>query len=244
MAELPYEMKRLRHTLITIAESDPRPLTYTAKVFHKTRYDAVAQIIRESVGTRIDVLVDVGCGYGVTREWLEKFGIQIGSYIGCDIDPAKLEQSLKAEKVLCDARNLPFRKCTAEASLMSEVLEHIKRPYLAFVELLRVSKNYCFVTLPEEKLKNILGFRYPEHISDISQTVLNSLARKNNYILVSFKKLYFLFPPSVLDRLRIPFSQITADILLNLFKIVSKTPLRNLSLIKNELVAYSRVKKD
>jgi len=201
------ELRTILKPLVTTeAISDPRPKTYLARLFHKPRYDQLVELLLQFVGRKISVLIDVGCGRGALYEFLKKNGINTEFYIGCDIDKETLKEAGNIERVLCDVQHLPFKKNAGEVIICSEVLEHTANPNLGFSELLNASQRWIFITFPEERLKNALGFRYFEHISEPNAKEFKNLAEKKEFRLIKINKKYFIFPPSVFDKLGLSYT--------------------------------------
>jgi ubiquinone/menaquinone biosynthesis C-methylase UbiE len=190
---------RIKDFLATVEESDPRLSTYSAKLFHTPRYREVTTLVKQHTG-EIGILLDVGCGRGLYRDWLLRSGVKVGLYVGGDIDPSRLRQ-VRGERIVHDAQHLPLRDGSADCVLCSEVLEHLEKPLTALSEQLRVSRNWVVLSFPEEELKNAIGFRYPEHISQPRLDELEALAKNKSFRLVANRTLRFAVPPSVLDRL-------------------------------------------
>lgn len=229
-------MRKIRLLLTTIGESDPRPFTYLARLFHKPRYNELAKITHGITAGKIGILLDIGCGRGILYQWLLKEGVEIDMYVGCDIDRKRLKET-RGEKVLCDAHHLPFRSGLIDCIVCSEVLEHLKQPLLAFSNVLKTSSKWVIVTFPDEKIKNALGFRYPEHVSEVRLEELIKLST-TRYILLYRKKLYFAFPPSIFDRI-IDFSPLRVRLASTVLKVLSRL-LGELCLIKTEILVLMR----
>ena len=232
----------IKGALTTFGESDPRPNTYLAKLFHKPRYDNVTSVIRGFAGDVIDVLIDVGCGRGVLREFLLKAGVKVGLYICCDVNKSYLREieGESVQKILCDAQSMPLRGRIADLVICSEVLEHLGRPFRAVLDIFHASKKNVLITFPDEVVKNALGFKYPEHISEIDFESLTRFANRLGYEVKSRKRLYFAFPPSIFDRL-FSFSYRKLRLFSSLLAILSSI-LRGLCLIKTEVIFF--VKKE
>ena len=125
----------------------------------------------------IDTVLDAGCGEGFTLDKLRKE--KIGkNYKGIEFDPEAVKNANKLYPDLDikqgDILKLPFKSNSFDLVVCTEVLEHLENPKKAYRELLRVSKKYVLITVPNEptftlqriaKLKNLrhLG-AHPEHI--------------------------------------------------------------------------------
>lgn len=125
----------------------------------------------------IDSILDVGCGEGFTldRLYKEKIG---KTYEGIEYDEAAVEHAKKMNsKVIIkqgDIYKLPYKNDSFDLVVCTEVLEHLENPKKAYRELLRVSRKYVLISVPNEpfftiqrigRLQNVrhLG-AHPEHI--------------------------------------------------------------------------------
>jgi SAM-dependent methyltransferase len=230
-------MKSIKTLLTTIGDSDPRPKTYLAKLFHKPRYDELAKILCRLTTGKVNILLDVGCGRGIFYQWLRNTGMRISTYVGCDIDRKRLKEA-KSEKVLCDAQHLPFRNRSVDCAVCSEVLEHLKQPLLAFNGMLKASGKWVIVTFPDERIKDALGFKYPEHVAKVRIEELVKHSETLNYTLVFHVRLFFAFPPSLMDKI-MTFSPAKARLVSAALKVLS-TFLGELCMIKTELLVFVR----
>lgn len=231
----------VKEAVTTIGVSDPRPKTYLAKLFHEPRYREVIGIIKAHA-CGIGVLLDVGCGRGALYELLSEEGIEVSLYVGCDIEITYIREveGEKVDRVLCDAHHLPIRRSAADLVVCSEVLEHLQKPLMAFYNLLFASRQKVLITFPDERVKNALGFRYPEHISEIRLTELIYLANLLGYRMKLYKRLYFALPPSIFDKI-FSFSYRKLRCFSALLKIPTLLPVfRELCLIKTEVMLIER----
>jgi SAM-dependent methyltransferase len=234
------KFQRFFKPLITSeAESNPEPDTYLAKLFHKPRYDQLAMLISECTRKKINTLIDVGCGKGIFQKSLTQKGITVTHYIGCDINVKALRENKDMERVMCDIQCLPFKPQVAEIVICSEVFEHIPTPQTGFREILDVSKHWVFISFPDEKLKNALGFRYPEHISELDDAEFERVAKEKNFRLFRKEKLYFAFPPSVFDKSKLSYTAFYRPVIDFLFELLSKI-IHNFSLIKTVMLVFER----
>lgn len=85
------------------------------------------------------LFLDVGCGTGVILR-----NLPLGS-VGLDINPWNVRRAKryasKADLVLGDAENLPFKENAFLTIICSEALEHLENPYRSVREMYRVLKN-------------------------------------------------------------------------------------------------------
>ncbi|KKQ37138.1 MAG: Methylase involved in ubiquinone/menaquinone biosynthesis [Candidatus Woesebacteria bacterium GW2011_GWA1_37_7] len=111
---------------------------------------------------KIYSIVDVGCGEGFTLERLRKE--KIGKYY-LGIDGSNIAVKLGKvlfPKIIFEKHNiykLPLKDNSYDFVLCTEVLEHLEKPDKALKELVRVSRKYLALSVPNEpffSLKNLL----------------------------------------------------------------------------------------
>lgn len=144
------------------------------KLFLNNFLNSVVKTIRP---LNIDSVLDVGCGEGFTLYRLQKE--KIGkSYEGIEYDEGAIELGKKLYPRLTikqgDIYKLPYKSNSFDLVVCTEVLEHLEFPKKAYRELLRVSKKYVLVSVPNEpfftiqriaRFQNILHLgAHPEHI--------------------------------------------------------------------------------
>jgi hypothetical protein len=233
-------MVLLKKFAVKAAESDPHPDTYLAKLFHRPRYDKLAEIMKRHLGTTaINNFIDVGCGKGVFREWAANSNVSIVSYVGVDLNRKKLRKAGPLDVLACDLHHLPFRDSVFEVTLCSEVFEHVERPYLGFKEALRVSRQWVFLSYPDEKVKNLLGFRFPEHVSFLEALRFESIASEEKWRLQTREKLRFAFPPHIFDEVGLKYQARYQPIVTFFFQLVSKLSF-SLALIKTNFIVFRK----
>ena len=125
----------------------------------------------------IDSVLDVGCGEGFTLARLKKE--KIGSlYEGIDNSDESIALANQLHpKLIVKKGNiyeLPYRSKSFDLVVCTEVLEHLDNPKKAYKELIRVSRKYILLSVPNEpwftlqriaRFQNILHFgAHPEHI--------------------------------------------------------------------------------
>ncbi len=134
-------------------------------------------VVKTTRPLNIDSVLDVGCGEGFTIDRLQKE--KIGKeHVGIEYDDTaialgkKLYPKVNIKKG--DIYDLPYKSNSFDLVICTEVLEHLENPKKAYKELLRVSKKYVLLSVPNEpfftiqrigRLQNIkhLG-AHPEHI--------------------------------------------------------------------------------
>lgn len=80
-------------------------------------------------------LLDVGCGDGWILDEIQKRNLKLN---GCDIDKKK-NFNFKFKK--CSAENLDYKDKSFDFVIMTDVLEHLKKPNAAITEISRVLKK-------------------------------------------------------------------------------------------------------
>lgn len=112
-------------------------------------------LLSEAERLNPESILDVGCGEGFTLERLqkEKIGKKL---VGVDF----LERAIqigKKERPDLDLKvgnlyEIPCKDNSFDLVICSEVLEHIKDPEKGLSELVRVSKKYCLLSVPNEPI--------------------------------------------------------------------------------------------
>lgn len=125
----------------------------------------------------INTVLDVGCGEGFTLARLK--AAKIGkTHEGIEKDETSIELGKKLYPTLSiqegDIYKLPYKNNSFDLVVCTEVLEHLENPKKAYKELLRVSRKYVLLSVPNEpwftfqrmaRFQNLrhLG-AHPEHI--------------------------------------------------------------------------------
>lgn len=132
-------------------------------------------------------ILDVGCGEGFTLNKLREN--KIGNYIeGVEylqdaIDLGKkLYPEIKIKKG--NIYSLPYINNQFDMVLCTEVLEHLDDPVKGLKEIIRVSKKYCLISVPNEPffmLENLV------RLKNVSRWG-NDLDHRNHWSYFSFKK--------------------------------------------------------
>jgi len=228
----------LKKFTIRSAESDPHPDTYLAKLFHKPRYDKLAESMKRYLGkVATNDLVDIGCGKAAFRGWAENANVGITRYVGVDVNRKSLQNAGDLEVLVCDIQHLPFRDSAFEVALCSEVFEHVGNPYLGFKEVLRISKHWVFLSYPDERVKDLLGFRYPEHISYLEAARFESTASKEDWSLRTREMLPFAFPPHIFDEVGLKYKTRYQPMVTFFFQLLSRLSFK-LALIKTNFLVF------
>lgn len=134
-------------------------------------------VVKATKPLNIDSVLDVGCGEGFTLARLQKE--KIGeSFEGIEYDERAIELGNKLYPRLTiekgDIYKLPYKDNSFDLVVCTEVLEHLDNPRKAYKELIRVSKKYILLSVPNEpfftiqrmaRFQNILHLgAHPEHI--------------------------------------------------------------------------------
>lgn len=147
-------------------------------------------------------VLDAGCGEGFT---LNKLML---NQIGQSIEGVENEkEAIALGKKLFPKANikqgsiydLPYKDGSFDLVVCTEVLEHLKYPQKALLEIIRVSKKYIILSVPNEpffRLANFLRGRYiaefgnsPGHINHWTALSFVKFVRQNN-----LKNIKTLFP--------------------------------------------------
>jgi 2-polyprenyl-3-methyl-5-hydroxy-6-metoxy-1,4-benzoquinol methylase len=134
-------------------------------------------VVKTTRPLNIDSILDVGCGEGFTLARLQKE--KIGKvYEGIEADDVAIELGKKLYPKLTikkgDIYKLPYKANSFDLVVCTEVLEHLENPRKAYRELLRVSRKYVLLSVPNEpfftwqriaRFQNIMKLgAHPEHI--------------------------------------------------------------------------------
>lgn len=148
-------------------------------------------LLNEAGKLKPQSILDVGCGEGFTLENLrtnkigqELVGIDLSKeaiQIGKELHP---NLSLKPGTIY----HIPFKPNSFDLVICSEVLEHLQHPEKALLELKRVTKNNCIISVPHEpwfmlanllRAKNISRWGNDiEHIQHWSTPGINAMVGK------------------------------------------------------------------
>lgn len=148
-------------------------------------------------------ILDVGCGEGFSLCKLSEY--KIGEKLeGIDYSKEAISTGKKLFPGLLlkqgNVYNLPYKDNAFDLILCTEILEHLENPKKALQEILRVSKKYILVSVPNEPFfmmsnflrgKNVMKFgNDPEHIQH--WTIFSFLKlMKENKIQIKTVKLPF-----------------------------------------------------
>ncbi len=169
-------------------------------------------MVKEVKKLRPQSVLDVGCGEGFTLSMLKqnKIGKHLEGIDNMD-DAIKLGHELHPTLTIKKGNiyKLPYNDNTFDLVICSEVLEHLEFPSRAVKELVRVSKKFVVLSVPNEpwftvqrflRGKNILELGdHPEHIQHWSSgkfkkflgqfVVIKSIKTPLPWTLVSARKI-------------------------------------------------------
>lgn len=126
------------------------------------------KILNEAAKLKPKSILDVGCGEGFILENLRKN--KIGQeLVGIDasVHAIQIGKELHPGLTLTSGSiyHLPFKADSFDLLICSEVLEHLKYPEKALLELLRVTKNNCIISVPHEPWFMLANFLRGKNIS-------------------------------------------------------------------------------
>ncbi len=132
-------------------------------------------------------ILDVGCGEGFTLERLRTEGI--GKKLeGVDYLDRAVELGMKEHPELTLKQgsifDLKYKDNSFDVVICSEVLEHIENPAEGLKELVRVSKKYCILSVPNEPFFMGGNFIRGKNLSRFG----NDIEHINHWTFWQFKK--------------------------------------------------------
>lgn len=157
-------------------------------------------VVKTTKPLQIDSVLDAGCGEGFTLARLQKE--KIGKvHEGIEYDETAIELGRKTyPKVYIrkgDIYKLPYKSNSFDLVICTEVLEHLENPKKAYRELIRVSKKYILLSVPNEpfftlqrmaRFQNILHFgAHPEHIQHWSARAFTKFVKVRGVKLIERK---------------------------------------------------------
>lgn len=99
------------------------------------------------------VILDIGCGEGVILRQLNSILPDMKLY-GLDIDVGLLHVAQNitpnSQHIMGSIYRLPIPNQFSDLVICTEVLEHLCEPKQALIELVRVTKQYCLLSVPYE----------------------------------------------------------------------------------------------
>jgi 2-polyprenyl-3-methyl-5-hydroxy-6-metoxy-1,4-benzoquinol methylase len=161
----------------------------------------------------VDSILDVGCGEGFTLNRLKENGIgkklEGIEYLQAAIDLGKKTYpDIKITKG--NIYELPYKDNSFDLVLCTEVLEHLEKPQAAVKELVRVSKKYLVISVPNEPFfmlaQLIRGKNWSrlgndiEHINHWTMFGFSTFIKKNSRVKILAKRFPFAWTMLLLEK--------------------------------------------
>jgi ubiquinone/menaquinone biosynthesis C-methylase UbiE len=162
---------------------------------------------------KVESILDVGCGEGFTLNRLKEKGI--GKKLeGIEYLKAAIELGHKTYPDINikqgNIYNLPYKDNSFDLVLCTEVLEHLDKPEDGLRELVRVSKKYLVISVPNEPFfmlaqlvrgKNWSRFGNDiEHINHWTMLGFPKFVKKNAKIKILAKRFPFAWTMLLLEK--------------------------------------------
>jgi SAM-dependent methyltransferase len=146
----------------------------------------------------ITTVKELGCGEGFFLNFLSEKFPRI-ALAGSDISPEAIEYAKSllpsADLAVESIYELPDADSSHDLIIASEVLEHLEEPEKALKELVRISRRYLLLTVPNEpafQLTNFIRGKYlrsfgnhPEHIQHWSRQSFTEFVSRECNVIVS-----------------------------------------------------------
>jgi len=157
-------------------------------------------VVKTTRPLNIDTVLDAGCGEGFTLDRLQKE--KIGKvFEGIEYDGQAVLQANtmypKLKIIKGDIYKLPYKNNSFDLVICTEVLEHLDNPKKAYRELIRVSRKYVLISVPNEpfftiqriaRFQNILHLgAHPEHIQHWTYKAFTSFVKVKGVKIVTRK---------------------------------------------------------
>lgn len=162
---------------------------------------------------QVDSILDVGCGEGFTLNRLKEHGI--GTRLeGVEYlrDAIELGKDMYPEIKIIQGNiyELPYKDNSFDLVLCTEVLEHLEEPEKALKELIRISKKYLVISVPNEPFfmfaqfvrgKNWSRFGNDiEHINHWTMFGFPKFVKKNSKVHILAKRYPFAWTMLLLEK--------------------------------------------
>ncbi len=157
---------------VNVHEDLYSPKNSAVSFFHMSRVKAITEVIEK---LKPETLVEVACGDGFVLQEISKIK-NPPKLTGVEISEKRInrckQKPFKADYVLGDIVNLPFKDNSFDVVIATEILEHIPNYQKAISELNRITKpnGHIIITFPNElnlRLGRlaILSFpiKFPDH---------------------------------------------------------------------------------
>lgn len=152
---------------------------------------------------KIESILDAGCGEGFTMDKLLKN--EVGKRIeGIEYEKNAIDFGKKLFPDLIikqgSVYELPYKDNSFDLIICTEVLEHLEDPTKALKEMLRVSKKYLMISVPNEPLFMISNFLRGKNLSRLG----NDIGHINHWNPLSLKK-YLTQNRIQVKKIKLPF---------------------------------------
>jgi 2-polyprenyl-3-methyl-5-hydroxy-6-metoxy-1,4-benzoquinol methylase len=134
-----------------------------------------------------DSILDAGCGEGFTmNKLLENNLAKKIEGIEYSNESVNFGKKLFPNLVIKQANiyELPYKDNSFDLMMCTEVLEHLEKPTKALEEMLRVSKKYLIISVPNEPFFMLSNFLRGKNLSRLG----NDMEHINHWNCFSFKK--------------------------------------------------------
>jgi len=132
-------------------------------------------------------ILDAGCGEGFTMDKLSKNGIgEKMEGIEYSKEVINLGKKLFPNLIFKDGSiyDMPYKDNSFDLVVCTEVLEHLEQPAKALQEMLRVSKKYLIVSVPNEPFFMLGNFLRGKNLACLG----NDMGHINHWNTFSLKK--------------------------------------------------------
>ena len=174
------------HTMTRLTDNYRKHKTSSA-LQRKLLANFTDTLVAEAKKLQPQSILDVGCGEGFTLERLRLEGIgkklEGVDYLDRAIELGKKEHpdlNLKQGSIF----DLKYKDNSFDLVICSEVLEHIEHPEKGLKELVRVSKKYCILSVPNEPFFMLGNFLRGKNVSRFG----NDIEHINHWTFWQFKK--------------------------------------------------------
>ncbi|MDQ5900971.1 MAG: hypothetical protein QG600_549 [Patescibacteria group bacterium] len=169
-----------------------------------------AALLEEAKKLSPESILDVGCGEGFTLEMLRENNV--GKNLeGVDFLDRAIELGKKEHPKLTLKQgsifDLKYKDNSFDLVICSEVLEHIENPEEGLKELVRVSKKYCLLSVPNEPFFMLGNLARGKNISRLG----NDIEHINHWAFWQFKGFVGKYLSIKTVRLPIPWTLIVAE---------------------------------
>lgn len=131
-------------------------------------------LLKEAGKPKPQSVLDVGCGEGFTLQKLRenKIGEKL---VGIDFSDRAIQIGKKLNPGISlkpgTIYDIPFKDNSFDLVICSEVLEHLEHPEKALLELRRVTKKNCIISVPHEPWFMLANFLRGKNISRLGNDI-------------------------------------------------------------------------